>query len=556
MIKVLSSKNPELDFSPEELVCLNIDSDDVQNLKRELLIKARGCSYRCPYCGVKCDENTTVHEFHKSDHHWLMAFRGYFNYLEDGTKGFAFEICNSFGNITKSKWKENYFQKDSPIVSSDPAFRERINDYHLTTGSLTMSLIWDDPNDLDLHVKCPCGTHIHWNNRKCETCSGYFEKDMNRCCCDPKCDPRGSTKKNSGCSLTPIEHIYFDKLPPYGIYKVAVKLNNVYGKERKSKFKFQITETNDKITKTIYQTENEVTEEQRTIATIDFYHAKTISFLEHVQKTFNSWKNIREEQDRGVRTEYENNLKRSWLLISSKMVEKYKYSDNTPIEYKKVFDIGHEELKVLKTKEPDRLHTEKFVAIHTNSDKIQNLINLDDDFSVQAEVLMNGGHIISEYIDLIVPPGCVDVATTFSIKCVKKEVKFPTNFGTIASSLFELGPDLVKFSSPVAIRFKHVDIKMRSKICLFKLNTLVSSKCEWTVYFPKKISNEEDFIEFELNNFCFVCLAISNNCSIIPCFERRNLRFIHDYETWFDVNPGLNTYINSQICVYATQRTC
>jgi hypothetical protein len=46
-------------------------------------------------------------------------------------------------------------------------------------SKLNFSLRWWDPNDLDLHVTCPCGTEIFYANRRCGTCLGELDIDMN-----------------------------------------------------------------------------------------------------------------------------------------------------------------------------------------------------------------------------------------------------------------------------------------------------------------------------------------------------------------------------------------
>jgi len=43
--------------------------------------------------------------------------------------------------------------------------------------------MWDDWNDLDLYVTCPCGSTLYYGNRECKTCGGILDKDMNVCNC-------------------------------------------------------------------------------------------------------------------------------------------------------------------------------------------------------------------------------------------------------------------------------------------------------------------------------------------------------------------------------------
>jgi hypothetical protein len=58
-----------------------------------------------------------------------MAFRGTWEYMKDGNKGFVFDICNSMENIKNSKWKEVIIQRDHPVTDSDETFKERIKNY-------------------------------------------------------------------------------------------------------------------------------------------------------------------------------------------------------------------------------------------------------------------------------------------------------------------------------------------------------------------------------------------------------------------------------------------
>ena len=43
---------------------------------------------------------------------------------------------------------------------------------------------------------------------------------------------------------------------------------------------------------------------------------------------------MRTVDDKGKRLELERNLKKSWLLISEKMIENFEYSDNTPESFR------------------------------------------------------------------------------------------------------------------------------------------------------------------------------------------------------------------------------
>jgi hypothetical protein len=199
-----------------------------------------------------------------------------------------------------------------------------------------MTLVWDNRNNLDLYVECPCGTQINFGNRTCPTCKGFLEKDMNICSCDPPCDSDNKSKRTSGCSLKPIEHILFKETPTQGRYKIQVKnFKNRDTLNLETSFQFQITTQTAGfyVPLPIFEAKRVIRNIDHSIVKLDDYIVSAspkISFLEHVQRYFKDWKNIREDQDAGKRITYENNLKRSWNLIRKKMAYKYNFIDNTP----------------------------------------------------------------------------------------------------------------------------------------------------------------------------------------------------------------------------------
>ena len=73
------------------------------------------------------------------------------------------------------------------------------------TGEVQISLAWDDFNDLDLHLFCPSGERIYFNNKK-SACGGELDVDMN---VRPP-------------SEHAVENIVWPESAPLGQYKVGV----------------------------------------------------------------------------------------------------------------------------------------------------------------------------------------------------------------------------------------------------------------------------------------------------------------------------------------------
>ena len=57
-------------------------------------------------------------------------------------------------------------------IMIEQELHDRLGRHNATIGKLNFSLRWWDPNDLDLHVTCPCGTTICFMNKKCTKCGG------------------------------------------------------------------------------------------------------------------------------------------------------------------------------------------------------------------------------------------------------------------------------------------------------------------------------------------------------------------------------------------------
>ena len=86
------------------------------------------------------------------------------------------------------------------------------------TGAVQVSLAWDDYNDLDLHLFCPSGERIYFNNKKSD-CGGELDVDMN---VKPVSD-------------NAVENVVWPKNPPKGTYKVGVHFYKYHKKRRTKK---------------------------------------------------------------------------------------------------------------------------------------------------------------------------------------------------------------------------------------------------------------------------------------------------------------------------------
>eukprot|EP00697_Spironema_sp_BW2_P014698 gnl/Spiro4/5226_TR2636_c0_g1_i1.p1 gnl/Spiro4/5226_TR2636_c0_g1~~gnl/Spiro4/5226_TR2636_c0_g1_i1.p1 ORF type:complete len:553 (+),score=163.42 gnl/Spiro4/5226_TR2636_c0_g1_i1:128-1660(+) len=70
-------------------------------------------------------------------------------------------------------------------------------------GEIVISLMWHTRDDLDLHVICPCGSHIHFSDKICDRCKGELDVDCRQ-------------------EDEPVENIYFNSAKP-GKYEVFVR---------------------------------------------------------------------------------------------------------------------------------------------------------------------------------------------------------------------------------------------------------------------------------------------------------------------------------------------
>ena len=102
-------------------------------------------------------------------------------------------------------------EDQEPEVDMD----ERLEREGGASGEVQISLAWDDYNDLDLHLFCPSGERIYFNNKKSE-CGGELDVDMNV----------------RPVSNTPVENVVWRQNAPFGTYKVAVHFYKHHRKRR------------------------------------------------------------------------------------------------------------------------------------------------------------------------------------------------------------------------------------------------------------------------------------------------------------------------------------
>ena len=107
--------------------------------------------------------------------------------------------------------------------------QERLDREGARSGDVQISLMWDNYNDLDLHVVCPSGERIHGGN-KMSDCGGELDVDAN---------VRPETKK-------PVENVVWDNnTAQAGEYQVYVHHYKKHKKRRtKDPTKFKVIVNN------------------------------------------------------------------------------------------------------------------------------------------------------------------------------------------------------------------------------------------------------------------------------------------------------------------------
>lgn len=109
-------------------------------------------------------------------------------------------------SLQRFNWAE-MSADDVPRTAAFAAeFRSRLQREGAKAGDVQISLIWNNFNDLDLHVECPHGETIYFGNRNSD-CGGELDVDMNV----------------SPTSQEPVENVYWPQGgAPEGRYRVFV----------------------------------------------------------------------------------------------------------------------------------------------------------------------------------------------------------------------------------------------------------------------------------------------------------------------------------------------
>ena len=103
------------------------------------------------------------------------------------------------------------------IAPEEDDIEERLQREGGKSGTVQISLAWDDYNDLDMHVFCPSGERIYFNNKNSE-CGGELDVDMN-------------VRPGSNNS---VENVVWTEDAPPGKYKIGVHFYK-HHKKRRSK---------------------------------------------------------------------------------------------------------------------------------------------------------------------------------------------------------------------------------------------------------------------------------------------------------------------------------
>lgn len=113
--------------------------------------------------------------------------------------------------VKKLEDKQERLKRELEVIENENEIDRRRRRENGRTGVLTISLIWNTLDDVDLHIKTPSGEEIDYN-KKISSDGGELDVDMNA---------------GLVTSEAPIENVRWLSNPPLGKYKIIA---NFYGK--------------------------------------------------------------------------------------------------------------------------------------------------------------------------------------------------------------------------------------------------------------------------------------------------------------------------------------
>jgi len=114
-------------------------------------------------------------------------------------------------------------RQPAAVFSAD--ISQRLKEHGAKTGDVQASLLWNNFNDLDLHIIDPNGEHIYFAHKRARS-GGELDVDMNA----------GGPESNE-----PVENIYFPRgKAPAGHYKVLVHHYANHGSADPSAFRCEV----------------------------------------------------------------------------------------------------------------------------------------------------------------------------------------------------------------------------------------------------------------------------------------------------------------------------
>ena len=127
----------------------------------------------------------------------------------------AMEAQRNFEVQSQPETESEGFEADE---NTQKELEQRLEREGAKGGEVQISLMWNDRNDLDLHILCPSGERIHGGNRLSK-CGGELDVDMN---------VRAESKR-------PVENVVWGEGAPPGVYKAYVHFYKHHPKRRTKK---------------------------------------------------------------------------------------------------------------------------------------------------------------------------------------------------------------------------------------------------------------------------------------------------------------------------------